>query len=117
MEDLHRAICMFYQLISRRTGRTASIGRGAGPKKSVEFPGYVRPALKHLANVPEVAQSAFSRAAVIETIVDRSQKSERTVRLQRRRLARKLYEKNNCHIILNWVRLHQLVTNLSLYED
>ncbi|KAF5240704.1 hypothetical protein FAUST_4230 [Fusarium austroamericanum] len=64
---------------------------------SVEFPGYVRPALKHLANVPEVAQSVSSRAAVIETIVDRSQKSERTLRLQRRRLARELDEKNNCH--------------------
>ncbi|KAM0365437.1 hypothetical protein ACHAPK_009665 [Fusarium culmorum] len=68
MEDLYRAICMFYQLISRRIGRTAWIGRGVGPKKSVGFPGYVSPALKHLADVPEVAQSSTSEFRLAEAV-------------------------------------------------
>ncbi|KAK6697991.1 hypothetical protein SNK05_010839 [Fusarium graminearum] len=67
MEDLHRAICMFYQLISRRVGRTAWIGRGVN-LKSVRFPGYVNPALKHLADVPEVAQSSTSEFRLAEAV-------------------------------------------------
>lgn len=58
---------MFYQLISRRVGRTAWIGRGVG-LKSVGFPGYVSLALKHLADVPEVAQSSTSEFRFAEAV-------------------------------------------------
>jgi hypothetical protein len=64
MEDLYRAICMFYQLNSRRLGRTAWIGRTPGTKKAttLRFPGYVNHDLMHLADVPEKDDNPLSVA-------------------------------------------------------
>jgi hypothetical protein len=64
MEDLHRAICMFYQLISRQLGRTAWIGRTPGTNKAttLRFPGYVNHDLMHLADVPEKDDNPLSVA-------------------------------------------------------
>ncbi|RGP72380.1 hypothetical protein FLONG3_6776 [Fusarium longipes] len=76
LEDLHRSICMFYQLITRRNGRTNWMGRRAPYKQfdPMEFAGYVNPDLIHLATsldavdsditLPESAQTGRAEAQV-----------------------------------------------------
>lgn len=67
MEDLHRAILLFYQVIYRRLGRTAWIGRPAPTKKS-QFSRYVKPELARLADIPNVPISGTARLTLVEAV-------------------------------------------------
>lgn len=68
MEDLHRMICLFYQLINRHLGRTAWIGHGtlANNKLTIPLPECVDPDLVHLADVPEVGERTTSSVRLNE---------------------------------------------------
>lgn len=93
MEDLHRAILLFYQLVIRCLSRGAWIGRPAPTKKS-QFPGYVKPELARLADVPDVPISGTTRLRLAEAIqMEDAAISQREIRARAREYNREMREK------------------------
>ncbi|RBR24753.1 uncharacterized protein FIESC28_02526 [Fusarium coffeatum] len=93
MEDLHRAILLFYQLVIRRLGRGAWIGRPA-PTMESQFPGYVKPELARLADVPDVPISGTARLRLAEAVqMEDVAISQREIRARAREYARQIGEK------------------------
>lgn len=93
MEDLHRAILLFYQLVIRRFGRGACTGHPAPTKKS-QFPGYVKPELARLADVPDAPISGTARLRIAEAIqMEGAAMSQREIRARAREYNREMREK------------------------
>ncbi|KAJ4011914.1 hypothetical protein NW766_007214 [Fusarium irregulare] len=93
MEDLHRAILLFYHSVVRRLGRGAWIGRPAPTKKS-QFPGYVKPELAWLADVPDAPISGTARLRLAEAIqMEGAAMSQRKIRARAREYNREMREK------------------------
>ena len=93
MEDLHRAILLFYQLVTRRLGRGAWIGSPVPTKKS-QLPGYVKLELARLAHVPDVPISGTARLRLAEAIqMEDAPMSQREIRARAREYNREMREK------------------------
>lgn len=91
MEDLHRAILMFYFLVGRRSKRTAWITRPYPKKKDEpEFEGYVDPLAAEKAAVPEVSDTVLDDSRTADAVFREA--TEKTQ--QERRESDKEWRKN-----------------------